>query len=85
MKHETDPGNDSAGGTLVKIKKWSNLKDRASSRIKDAQGLVLAHRTDGAAVLIPADAVDQIRVGVTELVHELPCTHVPHANHVVTA
>lgn len=46
-----------------------NLQDSASAGVDDAQGLVLAHRTDGAAILVPADTVDQVWVGVIELVH----------------
>lgn len=48
---------------------FPNLQDGASAGINDAQGLVLAHRTDGAAILVPADTVDQVWVGVTHLVH----------------
>lgn len=64
---------------------FPNLKNSASAGVYDAQGLVLAHGTDSAAILVPADIVDQVWVGVTELVHEFPCAHVPNANHIVAA
>lgn len=62
-----------------------DLKDGASSRVNDAQSLVFAHSADGTAVLVPAHTVDQVWVGLGELVHQLSCAHVPHTNDVVTA
>lgn len=63
----------------------TDLEDGASSWVDDAQRFVLAHGADGASRLVPADAVDQVWVGVVQLVHQLPGAHVPHEDHVVTA
>ena len=63
----------------------NNLEDVASSWVNDAQGLVFADRTDSTAVLVPADTVDQVWMGITQLIHELPSPHVPHTNDVITA
>ncbi len=63
----------------------NNLEDGAPSWVDDTQGLVLADGADSAAVLVPADTVDQVWVGISQLVHQLPRAHVPHANHIITA
>lgn len=62
-----------------------NLEHSASSWVNDAQGFVLADCTDGTSILVPADAVDQVWVSITQLVHKLPRAHVPHTNHIITA
>lgn len=42
----------------------NNLQDRAASRVDDPQSLVLADGADSAAIHVPADAIDQVWVGV---------------------
>lgn len=64
---------------------WHHLEDGAPSRVDDTQSLVLADGADGTAVLVPADTVNEVRVGVVQLVHKLPRAHVPHTNHVIAA
>lgn len=64
---------------------FSYLEDRAASGVDDPQSLVLANGADGAAVRVPADAVDQVWVGVAQLVDQLPSAHIPHTQHVITA
>ena len=61
------------------------LEDGAASRVDDPQGLVLGHGADGAAVTVPARAVDQVGVGFAQLVHQLAGANVPHTHHVVAA
>lgn len=61
------------------------LEDNAPPRVNDAQRLVLAHGTDGISVLVPANAVDQVRVGVGQLVQQFPRADVPHHNRIVAA
>lgn len=63
----------------------NDLQDCASPRVDDTKSFVLADGANSAAVLIPADTVDQVWVGVAQLVHQLSGTHVPHTNHVITA
>lgn len=67
------------------FKMRNNLEDCAPSWVDDTQSLVLADGADSAAVLVPADTVDQVWVGISQLVHEFPCAHVPHTNHIITA
>lgn len=67
----------------IKFKR-TDLKDCAPPWVYDTQSLVLADGTDSTAVLVPADAVDQVWVGISQLVHKLPSAHVPHANHIIT-
>lgn len=64
---------------------FSYLEDTAASGVDDPQSLVLANGADGAAVRVPADAVDQVWVGVAQLVDQLPSAHIPHTQHVITA
>lgn len=66
-------------------KMWNNLEDGAPSRVDDTQSLVLADGAHSTAILVPADTVDQVRVGISQLVHKLPSAHVPHTNHIIAA
>lgn len=63
----------------------NNLEDDSPPWVDDTQSLVLADSTDSTAVLVPADTVNQVRVGISQLVHKLPSAHVPHTNHIITA
>lgn len=42
----------------------NNLEDGATSWVNDPQSLVFADGADSAAVLVPADTIDQVWVGV---------------------
>lgn len=64
---------------------WVDLEDGAPPWVDDTQSLVLADGTDNAAVFVPADTVDKVWVGISQLVHQLPCAQVPHTNQVITA
>lgn len=61
----------------------NNLKDSAPPWVYDTQSLVLADGADSTAVLVPADTVDQVWVGVGQPVHKIPGVRVPHTNHMV--
>lgn len=50
----------------------NNLEDNASSRVDDTQGLVLADGAESTTILVPADTVYQVWVGITQLIHKLP-------------
>lgn len=67
---------------------WSHiktdLKDSSSSRVNNTQGFVFAGGTDHAALFVPAHTVDLIRMCITHLVHQLPRTHIPYAQYVIT-
>lgn len=68
--------------------KWSlenDLEHSAPPWIYDTQCFILADGTDSTAILVPADTVDKVWVCFAQLVHQLPCAHVPHANQVITS
>lgn len=44
---------------------WNNLEDNTSSWVDDTQGLVFADSAESTTILVPADTVYQVWVGIT--------------------
>lgn len=52
--------------------------------VDDTDGLVLAGGADEAAVAVPGDIVNDVRMHVLQVDHGLTCAHVPDDDLVVT-
>ncbi len=63
----------------------THRNDLFLARVDDPEFLVLAGGADEAAVAVPADAEDDVRVHVLQGDHGLSRPHIPDDNHIITA
>jgi len=71
--------------TLGYRDKQAYLKDCSTSGINDSQGFVFTGGAQDAALTVPAHAVYQVWMGVTQLVHQLPGAHIPHTQDIIAS
>ncbi len=63
----------------------THRNDLLLARVDDPDFLVLAGGADEAAVAVPADAEDDVRVHVLQRDHGFSRPHIPDDNHIITA
>ncbi len=73
------------GETLGYRDKQADLKDCSTPGINDSQGFVFTGGAQDAALTVPAHAVYQVWMGVTQLVHQLPGAHIPHTQDIIAS
>lgn len=56
-----------------------------STRVDDAHTLVLAGRTEEAAITVPADIINEVWMQIIKTVKFFSCAHIPHYHHIITA
>lgn len=76
---------DLFGKAAVRSYRETYNDDGALAWVQHPHGLVLAGGENLGAVLVPAGAVDEVRVNTVDPHHCLPTSHIPQDHHVITA